>query len=76
MLHYCADDTHSDSPSPVCDATGLYARIAKQLKIDPSFVSRVAHGHRKHERISKALEVELRKVLAAAQKSIRKSPKR
>jgi hypothetical protein len=55
---------------------GLYARIAKQLKIDPSFVSRVAHGHRKHERISKALEVELRKVLAAAQKSIRKSPKR
>ena len=55
---------------------GLYARIAKQLKIDPSFVSRVAHGHRKHERISKALEVELRKVLAAAQKSIGKSPKR
>jgi hypothetical protein len=48
---------------------GLYARIAKQLEIDPSYVSRVAHGHRKSERISKVLASELRKFLAAAQKS-------
>jgi transcriptional regulator with XRE-family HTH domain len=55
---------------------GLYARIARQLGIDPSYVSRVAHGHRRNDRISKALDAELRKLLAQAQKSIRKPSKK
>jgi hypothetical protein len=55
---------------------GLYARIARQLGIDPSLVSRVAHGHRKDDKVKKALEAELRKLLAAAQKSLRKSSKK
>ena len=54
---------------------GLYARIARQLGIDPSFVSRVAHGHRKNEKVSKVLLGELIKVLAVAQTSVRKSKK-
>ena len=51
---------------------GLFARIARQFGVDPSHVSRVAYGYRKNKKISKALQAELRKLLATAQKSIRK----
>jgi hypothetical protein len=38
---------------------GLFARVAKKLKFDPSYVSRVAHGERHSKRISVAIREEL-----------------
>jgi len=40
---------------------GLFARVAKKLKLDPSYVSRVANGQRRSERISVAITAELDK---------------
>ena len=44
---------------------GLYGRVAKQLKVDPSYVSRVARGERQSEEVEKALEKELRRIMSA-----------
>ena len=41
---------------------GLFARVAKALGLDPSYVSRVANGKRRCERVRKAIEVELMKM--------------
>jgi transcriptional regulator with XRE-family HTH domain len=41
---------------------GLFSRVAKKLGIDPSYVSRVANGHRSNDAIEKAIETELNKV--------------
>jgi hypothetical protein len=38
---------------------GLFARVAKKLKLHPSYVSRVAHGERHSKRISVAVRAEL-----------------
>ncbi len=43
---------------------GLYGRVAKQLKVDPSYVSRVARGERQSDAIEAALERELRRIMA------------
>jgi hypothetical protein len=43
---------------------GLYGRVAKQLKVDPSYVSRVARGERKSEEIEMSLEKELRRIMS------------
>ena len=43
---------------------GLYGRVAKQLKVDPSYVSRVARGERQSGAIEAALERELRRIMA------------
>jgi transcriptional regulator with XRE-family HTH domain len=56
---------------------GLFARVAKRLGLDPSYVSRVANGERHSKRISLAIETELNKTYAASVKvaqSSRKSP--
>jgi hypothetical protein len=45
---------------------GLYGRIARQLDIDPSYVSRVARGERQSESIEAALEREMKKIIAFA----------
>jgi len=37
---------------------GIYARIAHKLKCDPSYVSRVARGERRSQRIAAALAAE------------------
>ena len=55
---------------------GLFARIAKKLKVSPSYVSRVANGERRNENISQALDEELGKIYAAMGKSKRKSSKK
>ena len=55
---------------------GLFARIARQFRVDPSYVSRVAHGHRQNDKIGKALTAELRKLIVMAQKSIRKDTRK
>jgi transcriptional regulator with XRE-family HTH domain len=40
---------------------GLFARVARKLRIDPSYVSRVANGKRNNERISQSIAAELSK---------------
>jgi hypothetical protein len=41
---------------------GVYRRVADQLGVDPSYVSRVATGERKEEKIRRALLDELHKI--------------
>ncbi len=43
---------------------GLYGRVARQLKVDPSYVSRVARGERQSDQIDASLERELRRIMA------------
>jgi hypothetical protein len=45
---------------------GLYSRVARKLRIDPSYVSRVARGERTSNAISEALHAELRRVALLA----------
>jgi len=41
---------------------GVYSRVAKQLGIDRSYVSRVASGERKSDRVEKALLREIQRI--------------
>ena len=41
---------------------GIYSRVAKQLGIDRSYVSRVASGERKSDKVQKALLKEIERV--------------
>ena len=43
---------------------GLYGRVARQLKVDPSYVSRVARGERQSRTIEASLERELRRIMS------------
>src|ERR1700686_429988 len=43
---------------------GLYGRVARQLKVDPSYVSRVARGERQSDVIEGSLERELKRIMA------------
>ena len=43
---------------------GLYGRVARRLKVDPSYVSRVARGERQSDLIEASLERELRRIMA------------
>jgi hypothetical protein len=43
---------------------GLYGRVARNLKVDPSYVSRVARGERQSDVIEASLERELRRILS------------
>ncbi len=40
----------------------MLARIARQLRVDPSYVCRVANGQRDSEKITKALETEMKRL--------------
>jgi hypothetical protein len=42
---------------------GLYGRVADRLRVDPSYVSRVARGERKSEEIEAALLQEMRAIM-------------
>jgi len=42
---------------------GLYGRVARQLKVDPSYVSRVARGERQSDVIETSLERELKRIM-------------
>lgn len=55
---------------------GLFARVAKQLDLDPSYVSRVAHGQRYSRRISLAFEAELKKLHISRPRNARSPRKR
>jgi transcriptional regulator with XRE-family HTH domain len=41
---------------------GLYARVAKRLRLNPSYVSRVARGKRQSDDVRKALLQELSRI--------------
>jgi hypothetical protein len=43
---------------------GLYGRVARQLKVDPSYVSRVARGERQSEEIEAFLGRELERIMS------------
>jgi hypothetical protein len=43
---------------------GLYGRVARQLKVDPSYVSRVARGERQSDDIEASLERELKRIMS------------
>src|SRR5271156_558505 len=43
---------------------GLYGRVASRLKVDPSYVSRVARGERRSSEIEASLESELRRIMS------------
>jgi transcriptional regulator with XRE-family HTH domain len=41
---------------------GLYSRIARQLNVDRSYVSRVARGERHSEEVERALSIEFTRI--------------
>ena len=41
---------------------GIYTRVARQLRVDPSYVCRVANGKRSSEKVMRALEVEMKRL--------------
>jgi len=43
---------------------GLYGRVARHLKVDPSYVSRVARGERQSDVIEASLERELKRIMS------------
>jgi hypothetical protein len=45
---------------------GFYGRVARELDLDPSYVSRVARGERQSETIEAALEREMKRILRLA----------
>ena len=42
---------------------GLYSRVARQLNVDRSYVSRVARGERRSEQIEQALSSEFTRII-------------
>ncbi|HKD83995.1 MAG TPA: hypothetical protein VKB58_04540 [Terriglobales bacterium] len=42
---------------------GLYSRVARQLNVDRSYVSRVARGERRSEQIEQALSSEFTRIM-------------
>jgi hypothetical protein len=55
---------------------GLYGRVARQLKVDPSYVSRVARGERQSHEIEASLERELRRIMAQVRSNTNGSGRR
>jgi hypothetical protein len=56
----------ASTPTPTNLASlirGLYGRVARQLKVDPSYVSRVARGERRSDVIELSLERELKRIM-------------
>jgi hypothetical protein len=43
---------------------GLYSRVARQLQVDRSYVSRVARGERHSEQVERALTTEFDRIMS------------
>src|SRR3954467_1591428 len=56
----------SDSSDNILFLTGLYTRVARQLGVHPSYVSRVARGERRSDRVYRAIASELSKLRGPA----------
>ena len=41
---------------------GIHVRIAKRLRVDPSYVFRVGHGERNSAKVMQALEIEMKRL--------------
>ena len=41
---------------------GVYARVAEELGVDASYISRVASGERKSEKVKRSLVLELKRI--------------
>ena len=41
---------------------GIHVRIARQLRVDPSYVFRVGYGERNSDKIMQALEIEMKRL--------------
>jgi len=55
---------HTPAPTNLASLIrGLYGRVARQLKVDPSYVSRVARGERRSDVIEVSLERELGRIM-------------
>ena len=55
---------HKGTPTNLASLIrGLYGRVARHLKVDPSYVSRVARGERRSDVIEASLERELRRIM-------------
>jgi hypothetical protein len=52
---------------------GLYGRVATKLKLDPSYVSRVARGERHSPLIESELRQELNKILRKVSRASKRS---
>jgi hypothetical protein len=67
------------APASFLDLTsrlrGIYERVARRLRLDPSYVSRVARGERRSKAVKVALRQELRRILAGKIKVARKAKK-
>jgi hypothetical protein len=58
------DVTFKETPRYLASLVrGLYARVARQLDLDPSYVSRIARGERESELVDRALRRELNKIV-------------
>lgn len=56
---------HKPAPTNLASLIrGLYGRVARHLKVDPSYVSRVARGERQSDVIEASLERELRRIMS------------
>lgn len=65
-----AKSVHKPAPTNLASLIrGLYGRVARRLKVDPSYVSRVARGERQSEDIEAALEKELKRIMAMVRTS-------
>src|SRR5438128_2754084 len=53
-------------PSNLLFLSGLYSRVARQLGVHPSYVSRVARGERRSDRVYRAIASELSKLRGPA----------
>jgi hypothetical protein len=60
-----SETVHNPAPTNLASLIrGLYGRVARQLKVDPSYVSRVARGERQSDEIEASLERELKRIMA------------
>ena len=60
-----AKSIHRSAPTNLASLIrGLYGRVARQLKVDPSYVSRVARGERQSDVIEGSLERELKRIMS------------
>jgi hypothetical protein len=60
-----AKSVHKAAPTNLASLIrGLYGRVARHLKVDPSYVSRVARGERQSSVIEVSLERELKRIMA------------
>jgi hypothetical protein len=61
---------HTATPTNLASLIrGLYGRVARHLKVDPSYVSRVARGERQSDVIEASLERELKRIMSLVGKN-------